>query len=742
MKKIVEKNFLKLCLSIIVFTFFSIFIKNNDNVFAYDSDSDDFGVPLYEILEKESKGNDSFIDFSQGPSSSNGNGVYRYSKIPEGKYNIYYYRGDVKNNVVYRNYCWKIIRTTETAGTKLLYNGEVEYHPDGSVTCDNTGDKSAIISDSDGLTVYKPFDWNDLRLNSLHILGYMHGDTIDGTRIGDRIYYMGLLSELEDLDDSSFGTSYVKTSDGRYKIVNDEISTDEPSERYLGRYICDDYSTECSASDIRYIYSSYRNYYYAYSAELYSSSYEYSNGTYKLVNGKHYWESNGNDKYTCNNLEGECSELTAYYSGYSIKGNGSDIITLKNGIAEEKLIKENYSNALKNKNNSVVKDYIEKEWYPKTKLSFGSRDLEDTTFCSDSKFTTDVEYPINSNLYTSTYDRWSARKPTLDCSEEDSINVMSGKSSAPVGLITMDEVILAGGTANNNTSSYLYSGVPYWTMSSSHYTSNNAQAYVFAVGANGELSYKEVNYFYTLRPVISISHYALSVCNGDGSELNPYRSCGGPTYSVYYEITGDKPSSYVPPKDERYFPGYAPVRVDSLKKGDIVDGYRFKGWNTTDVNPLIEYGNDTFFTMPDHDVNFVGEFEKVYKVEYQFIGDVIPPKADDLLPKLEYYMPNEVVELADYPSAEGYEFLGWYDEDGSLMSDTIEIIDKDVYVYGKWKISDKEDGTGASDKENDTDVPNTFDGIVKYAVILFATSLILSITLVLRASLKKNKNII
>ena len=37
---------------------------------------------------------------------------------------IYYFNGDVKdNNVLFGGFCWKILRTTETGGTKLIYNG-------------------------------------------------------------------------------------------------------------------------------------------------------------------------------------------------------------------------------------------------------------------------------------------------------------------------------------------------------------------------------------------------------------------------------------------------------------------------------------------------------------------------------------------------------------------------------------------------------------------------------------------
>ena len=38
--------------------------------------------------------------------------------------NIYYFDGNVENNnVLFANYCWKIVRTTDTGGVKIVYNG-------------------------------------------------------------------------------------------------------------------------------------------------------------------------------------------------------------------------------------------------------------------------------------------------------------------------------------------------------------------------------------------------------------------------------------------------------------------------------------------------------------------------------------------------------------------------------------------------------------------------------------------
>ena len=65
------------------------------------------------------------INFGVTASNNNGNGVYMRAGTENDDYPIMYYRGDVKNNnVVFANKCWKAVRTTDTGGIKLVYNGE------------------------------------------------------------------------------------------------------------------------------------------------------------------------------------------------------------------------------------------------------------------------------------------------------------------------------------------------------------------------------------------------------------------------------------------------------------------------------------------------------------------------------------------------------------------------------------------------------------------------------------------
>lgn len=79
-------------------------------------------VKLYDKVKSLSKG----LDTANGVDYSNSigqNGVYETNNTDSGN-TVYYYRGQVdNNNIMYANKCWNIVRTTETGGVKLLYNG-------------------------------------------------------------------------------------------------------------------------------------------------------------------------------------------------------------------------------------------------------------------------------------------------------------------------------------------------------------------------------------------------------------------------------------------------------------------------------------------------------------------------------------------------------------------------------------------------------------------------------------------
>ena len=79
---------------------------------------------LYNLI-KNNADTKTVIDYKVRSGVSGTNGIYTTTQT-EGNTPVYYYRGDadkVNNNIIFNNMCWKIIRTTENNGVKIIYNG-------------------------------------------------------------------------------------------------------------------------------------------------------------------------------------------------------------------------------------------------------------------------------------------------------------------------------------------------------------------------------------------------------------------------------------------------------------------------------------------------------------------------------------------------------------------------------------------------------------------------------------------
>lgn len=78
------------------------------------------------------------------------------------------------------------------------------------------------------------------------------------------------------------------------------------------------------------------------------------------------------------------------------------------------------------------------------------------------------------------------------------------------------------------------------------------------------------------------------------------------SFKVTYKIDGDIPDGYILPIEKGYYLNSS-VNVDSLKIGDVINGYKFLGWTTSDVT--ITKDND--FIMPEKNVIITGKFVKL-----------------------------------------------------------------------------------------------------------------------------------
>ena len=182
------------------------------------------------------------------------------------------------------------------------------------------------------------------------------------------------------------------------------------------------------------------------------------------------------------------------------------------------------ANPYQNINNSDIKKYID-NWY-KTNIKDKGFELsldKGSIYCGDRTEGTHK----GREHYFAGYDRLNNGKPTLRCPLNDSYSVELGneKLKYPIGLLTSDELNLAGGygISNNNINYYLYTNNDYWLLSPSLW--DEYQAFVIQVFSSGEIH--EYNafggYVYPggVRPSLTISPTA-SLLSGDGSMEDPY----------------------------------------------------------------------------------------------------------------------------------------------------------------------------------------------------------------------------
>lgn len=200
---------------------------------------------------------------------------------------------------------------------------------------------------------------------------------------------------------------------------------------------------------------------------------------------------------SCNNT-GEASQIGKSSYNYSDITNGFDYET------------------------SVIKNTID-NWYKKNMTTYTNY-LEDTVWCN--------EREISGEVQEMTYFTSRARvalvsfNPTTQCKrEEDSLTVNSKKLTYPVGLLTADELTYTGtGWAGYSTSSFLNTGVYWWTMSPYRYDNKVASGKYNVFLANvrtGNLYYAKIHNQLGVRPAVSLKA-GTDYVSGDGTVNNPY----------------------------------------------------------------------------------------------------------------------------------------------------------------------------------------------------------------------------
>jgi len=175
------------------------------------------------LIESAKNNLDTNVDFGKKSSTTNGIGLMMRDGTQNDEYPIVYYRGDVSNNnVIFADLCWLIVRTTETGGTKLVFNGPVVENADGTESCTNysgVGGETANTSDTDVLAGNASTKFNTSYDSPVYV-GYMYNEqafTLNRTTIAaDWPAYLSLQTI-----DSETGRHTTNLTDSAIKEVID-----------------------------------------------------------------------------------------------------------------------------------------------------------------------------------------------------------------------------------------------------------------------------------------------------------------------------------------------------------------------------------------------------------------------------------------------------------------------------------------------------------------------------------------
>ena len=230
------------------------------------------GTNLYNIIKVKAD-TTTIIDYKVRSGVSGTNGIYT-ATATNGNVPVYYYRGDadkVNNNIIFNNMCWKIIRTTETGGIKLIYNGT----PIDGKCETQTGEATQIGSSS----------FNESYDDNAYV-GYMYGTAGSST-------YQATHANTNE-------SSIKKYIDSWYKTNFDESATSKLEDTVF----CNDRSTK--AYDANTIgntsYSSYGDLGYGKNKTLYGAAHR---ATYYSKNPNPSLVcQNQNDKFTMSSQNG------------------------------------------------------------------------------------------------------------------------------------------------------------------------------------------------------------------------------------------------------------------------------------------------------------------------------------------------------------------------------------------------------------------------------------------------------
>ena len=386
---------------------------------------------------------------------------------------------------------------------------------------------------------------------------------------GDSYYYRGNVTNNYVLFADKYWRIVRINGDGTVRVIYDGTSAhangEDSEDRQIGTSAFNSYWKKDNVQESTRSYIYYDNagvgYMYGNRDGIIEPSTQYSTSSYTNTNtyyiAKEYTYNSSTDKFTLKDpIAVLGSAMTSDYVGYytfnstSSSGSYQYVYKITSVTAGSSSARVGYKyvtygttskeKAQTNTNDSTIKAYLD-NWY-KTNIvgTENEKYLADNVFCNDrsistytASLNTKLGYGTNSTYYRWIYGPWNSTncgnmKMMLTCPQKNDAFTVSdttngnGALKYPVGLLSTDEVILAGGWNEENSGYYLYSGQEWWASSPSYFYGSGRRANVHIVDsggyANGGIG---ADWAYGVRPVFNLKAEVLKY--GDGTASNPYR---------------------------------------------------------------------------------------------------------------------------------------------------------------------------------------------------------------------------
>ena len=452
-----------------------------------------------------------------------------------------------KRVVIFGGFCWNIIRTTETGGVKMIYNGKAVDNK-----CEVGREKQPMIVQSDEFIDYsgsmlfgKNFDYDldtgTFTLKDTEIINVSNSNkdqtlnkytcmTTDETC--SKIYF----ANYSDYGKLHFPISYSIANNYYSNIafvsynlpltysVYGSISTDSShvngqSIESIGYMYNKQYSFKYynKPGNINYTFSD--DIMYNHDTEIYTLT-----GSKKTVsNWADEYNQLGNKHYTCMNGLETCDTVAYVYRTTSGSMFYVDINDGSKNIVE--ILNEALNSEDVNTYDSSAKFFIEK-WFEKNLLQYSSK-IEDTVYCNDRVISDYLAFDVSTDIIARTYyyDKYllfshGVRKNDLKCSnltDQFSLTNNKAKLTYPIALATGPEMnLLENNSLRKSESGYFMS----YLMTGGFFDSDAYRiGYIYG---SGEYNYHKVfDDRAGIRPVISLKKNN-RIIGGTGSETDPW----------------------------------------------------------------------------------------------------------------------------------------------------------------------------------------------------------------------------